>query len=213
MPTERFKVRVTKDHLVFCCGHFISFEGHQCERLHGHNYRAAVEVEGPLAGDYYVFDFVALKARMKETGAQLAGEMSGHFFFAHRWLGFDDGLYAGARLLELLSHTHQTFDTLVDELPVTCNTPELREPCPDAQKNQLVARLAARLRENVATLSTVEIDGVRASFAHGWILVRASTTQPVLVMRIEASSPVHLANLQSLLETELALAKRQLGMA
>jgi 6-pyruvoyltetrahydropterin/6-carboxytetrahydropterin synthase len=67
MPTERYKVRVTKDHLVFCCGHFISFDGHRCERLHGHNYRAAVEVAGPLGGDFYVFDFVALKARMKEV--------------------------------------------------------------------------------------------------------------------------------------------------
>jgi len=64
MPTERFKVRVTKDHLVFCCGHFISYRGHHCERLHGHNYRAAVEVEGQLQEDYYVFDFIALDHRM-----------------------------------------------------------------------------------------------------------------------------------------------------
>lgn len=75
MPTERFKVRVTKDHLVFCCGHFISYEGHRCERLHGHNYRAAVEVEGPLGGDFYVFDFVALKARMKEITDDLDHHM------------------------------------------------------------------------------------------------------------------------------------------
>ena len=75
MPTERFKVRVTKDHLVFCCGHFISFEGHQCERLHGHNYRAAVEVEGPLTEDFYVFDFVALKARTKEITDELDHHM------------------------------------------------------------------------------------------------------------------------------------------
>jgi 6-pyruvoyltetrahydropterin/6-carboxytetrahydropterin synthase len=66
MASERFKVRVIKDHLVFCCGHFISYRGHQCERLHGHNYRAAVEVEGSLQEDYYVFDFIALKQRTKE---------------------------------------------------------------------------------------------------------------------------------------------------
>ncbi|HSQ57478.1 MAG TPA: 6-carboxytetrahydropterin synthase, partial [Gemmata sp.] len=60
MPTERYKIHVTKDHLVFCCGHFISYRGHQCERLHGHNYRAAVEIEGTLQEDYYVFDFIAL---------------------------------------------------------------------------------------------------------------------------------------------------------
>lgn len=75
MGTERFKVRVTKDHFVFCCGHFISYEGHQCERLHGHNYRAAVEVEGPLTGDYYVFDFIALKARTKEITDELDHHM------------------------------------------------------------------------------------------------------------------------------------------
>lgn len=74
--SERFQVRVTKDHLVFCCGHFISFEGHQCERLHGHNYRAAVEVEGPLSPvDYYVFDFVALKKRTKEITDELDHHM------------------------------------------------------------------------------------------------------------------------------------------
>jgi len=75
MPTERFKVRVTKDHLVFCCGHFISYRGHQCERLHGHNYRAAVEVEGKLQEDFYVFDFIALKARTKEITDELDHHM------------------------------------------------------------------------------------------------------------------------------------------
>jgi 6-pyruvoyltetrahydropterin/6-carboxytetrahydropterin synthase len=80
MPTERFKVRVTKDHLVFCCGHFISYRGHQCERLHGHNYRAAVEVEGPLQEDYYVFDFIALKKRTKE----ITDELDHHMLLATR---------------------------------------------------------------------------------------------------------------------------------
>lgn len=76
MPTEHFKVRVTKDHLVFCCGHFISYHGHQCERLHGHNYRCAVEVEGPLLpDDFYVFDFIALKKRTKEITDELDHHM------------------------------------------------------------------------------------------------------------------------------------------
>ena len=75
MSTERFKVRVTKDHLVFCSGHFISYHGHQCERLHGHNYRAAVEVEGPLAADFYVFDFIALKQRTKDITDELDHHM------------------------------------------------------------------------------------------------------------------------------------------
>jgi 6-pyruvoyltetrahydropterin/6-carboxytetrahydropterin synthase len=75
MATERFTARVSKDHFVFCCGHFISFAGHQCERLHGHNYRAAVEVEGELDADYYVFDFVALKQRTKEITDELDHHM------------------------------------------------------------------------------------------------------------------------------------------
>lgn len=80
MATERFKVRVTKDHLVFCCGHFISYRGHQCERLHGHNYRTAVEVEGTLQEDYYVFDFIALKKRTKE----ITDELDHHMLVATR---------------------------------------------------------------------------------------------------------------------------------
>ena len=75
MPTERYKVRVTKDHLVFCCGHFISYDGDKCERLHGHNYRTAVEVEGPLDENYYVFDFIALKKRTKEITDELDHHM------------------------------------------------------------------------------------------------------------------------------------------
>jgi 6-pyruvoyltetrahydropterin/6-carboxytetrahydropterin synthase len=75
MPAERYKVRVTKDHLVFCCGHFISYRGHQCERLHGHNYRAAVEVEGPLQADYYVVDFIALKHLTREITDELDHHM------------------------------------------------------------------------------------------------------------------------------------------
>jgi 6-pyruvoyltetrahydropterin/6-carboxytetrahydropterin synthase len=80
MATERFKVRVTKDHLVFCSGHFISFHGHKCERLHGHNYRAAVEMEGPLTADFYVYDFVALKARTKA----ITDELDHHMLLATR---------------------------------------------------------------------------------------------------------------------------------
>lgn len=75
MPTERYKIHITKDQLVFCCGHFISYRGHQCERLHGHNYRAAVEVEGPLTEDFYVFDFIALKARARAITDELDHHM------------------------------------------------------------------------------------------------------------------------------------------
>jgi 6-pyruvoyltetrahydropterin/6-carboxytetrahydropterin synthase len=80
MPTESYKIHVAKDQLVFCCGHFISYSGHHCERLHGHNYRAAVEVEGPLTEDYYVFDFIALKARTKA----ITDELDHHMLLATR---------------------------------------------------------------------------------------------------------------------------------
>src|SRR3954469_22487753 len=80
MPRDCYKVRVPKDHLVFCCGHFISYQGHRCERLHGHNYRAAVEVEGGLGQDYYVYDFVALKARTKA----ITDELDHHMLLATR---------------------------------------------------------------------------------------------------------------------------------
>src|SRR5205823_3382937 len=144
-----------------------------------------------------------IKARMKETGAQLAGEMSGHIFFAHRWLGFDDGVYAGARLLELLSRGTRTFAELAAELPVTINTPELRIDCPDDQKFAVVARVTQRLREDPAVESVIDIDGVRGKFAGGWALVRASNTQPALVMRAEANTAERLAEIRALVEAHL----------
>lgn len=141
-----------------------------------------------------------LKARMRQTGALLAGEMSGHFFFAHRWLGFDDGLYAGARLLELLSHGARSLAALVDELPAAFNTPELRLPCADERKAEVVSAMAEALRRHPAVRSLVELDGVRASFAGGWALLRASTTQPIVVARLEADSPARLEELLELVE-------------
>ncbi len=147
-----------------------------------------------------------IKARMKETGAALAGEMSGHMFFAHRWLGFDDAIYAGARLLELLSRGTQHLHELASELPVMINTPELRIDCPDDKKFALVAAVTARLRADPAVTSVVDVDGVRAKFAGGWGLVRASNTQPALVMRCEAQSAARLAEIKATLEAHLAAA-------
>jgi phosphomannomutase / phosphoglucomutase len=144
-----------------------------------------------------------LKARMKQTGALLAGEMSGHFFFAHRWLGFDDGIYAGARLLELLSHSSLPLAQHVDQLPSVFNTPELRLPCADDRKADVVAEVAEALRHHPDVRAVVEIDGVRASFDGGWALMRASTTQPIVVMRYEADSPARLTEIERLV-TELA---------
>jgi phosphomannomutase/phosphoglucomutase len=148
-----------------------------------------------------------IKARMKELGAQLAGEMSGHMFFAHRWLGFDDGVYAGARLLELLSRSERTLFDLASELPRAINTPELRIDCPDDAKFAVVARVTEALRKDPAVKDVVTIDGVRARFADGWGLVRASNTQPALVMRCEAVDEAHLADIRGTIERYIAEAR------
>jgi len=148
-----------------------------------------------------------IKAKMRETGALLAGEMSGHMFFAHRWLGFDDAIYAGARLLELLSHDTATLAELRDRLPVTHATPEIRIDCPDDRKVAVVAAAAARLRARPDVLDLIDIDGARVRLAGGWGLVRASNTGPVLVVRCEADSPARLAEIRALLEGEVAAAR------
>ncbi len=149
-----------------------------------------------------------IKARMKETGAQLAGEMSGHMFFAHRWLGFDDGVYAGARLIELLTRGTRTLAELAAELPVMINTPELRIDCPDDQKVAVVTAVTEALRADPAVREVISIDGVRAKFADGWGLVRASNTQPALVMRCEAATTERLAAIVALIEGYIEKARR-----
>ncbi|HEX3757493.1 MAG TPA: phosphomannomutase/phosphoglucomutase [Kofleriaceae bacterium] len=148
-----------------------------------------------------------IKARMKQIGAALAGEMSGHLFFAHRWLGFDDAIYAGARVLELLSRSERTLREIADELPVMINTPEIRLDCPDAAKFAVVAAVTARLRTDPAVTGVVDIDGVRARFAGGWGLVRASNTQPALVMRCEATTAERLAEIRAAIEGHVAAAR------
>jgi phosphomannomutase/phosphoglucomutase len=145
-----------------------------------------------------------IKERMRETGAQLAGEMSGHLFFAHRWLGFDDGIYAGARLLELLSRTDRTLADLAAELPTAINTPEIRVDCPDDVKFDVVARITETLRNDPLVRDVVTIDGVRARFDGGWGLVRASNTQPALVVRCEGRDRATLDTIRAVIEGHLA---------
>ncbi len=131
-----------------------------------------------------------IKTRMKETGALLAGEMSGHIFFADRFYGFDDAVYAGGRLLELVAASGESLADLLDSLPPSVTTPELRVHCPDEHKFAVVARAAEHFRGRYPVL---DIDGVRLTFPHGWGLLRPSNTQPVLVMRFEAETPAQLA--------------------
>jgi phosphomannomutase / phosphoglucomutase len=143
-----------------------------------------------------------IKAKMKEENAALAGEMSGHMFFADRWFGFDDAVYAGLRLIELLTRSDQTLAQLYDTLPALHNTPEIRMPCPDEVKFEVVKRAVAWFRERY---DVVDVDGVRVLFGQpgrreGWGLVRASNTGPVLVMRFEAETAARLAEIRELME-------------
>jgi phosphomannomutase / phosphoglucomutase len=131
-----------------------------------------------------------IKAKMKETHAELAGEMSGHMFFADRYYGFDDALYAACRLMEIVAHSGRPLSSQLADLPTTVTTPEIRFDCPDEMKFEVV-RLAAT--ELSARHQTIDVDGVRVLFpGGGWGLVRASNTQPVLVMRFEAATGAQL---------------------
>jgi phosphomannomutase/phosphoglucomutase len=141
-----------------------------------------------------------IKSAMKEKGAALAGEMSGHIFFKHRFFGFDDAIYAGARLMEILSNTEASLSSLLADLPPTVNTPEIRFDCPDDKKFGVVEKLTEAFKK---THKVIDIDGARVLFEHGWGLVRASNTQPVLVMRFEADSQEHLEQIQNEVETQL----------
>jgi phosphomannomutase / phosphoglucomutase len=149
-----------------------------------------------------------IKSKMKEVGAVLAGEMSGHMFFADRYLGYDDAVYAGARLLELLSRDGRSLADHVDTLPRAINTPELRIELPDEQKFEVVRIATERFR---ARHPVVDVDGVRIRFADGWGLVRASNTQPALVLRFEASTPERLEAIRREVEGELARIREELG--
>jgi phosphomannomutase/phosphoglucomutase len=150
-----------------------------------------------------------LKAKMRETGALLGGEMSGHIFFKERWFGFDDGIYAGARLLEILGRTGKTVRELLADLPQTATTPEIRVDCADDAKFAVADRVRDLLRAQSRDL--IDIDGVRVQFEHGWGLLRASNTQPVLVMRFEADTPDHLTEYRTLLEGVVAQARQEVG--
>jgi phosphomannomutase/phosphoglucomutase len=139
-----------------------------------------------------------IKAKMKETNAVLAGEMSGHIFFADRYYGFDDATYVGARLIEILSHTNKPLSALLTDLPKTFSTPELRVDCPDEKKFDVVKKIADYF---AATHKVITIDGARILFEHGWGLVRASNTQALLVLRFEADTEDHLTEIRHTVES------------
>jgi len=138
-----------------------------------------------------------IKARMKEEKAVLGGEMSGHFFFADRYFGYDDAIYAALRLLEILSHTGRKISELFSDVPKTCATPEIRVDCTDDKKAEIVKRIKKHFQN---TPGIVEIDGIRIPFKDGWALVRSSNTQPVIVLRFEAASEKRLQEIRDEVE-------------
>ena len=157
-----------------------------------------------------------MKAKMKLENAALAGEISGHMFFADRYFGYDDAIYASCRLIEILSNTQAPFSSLLTDLPPTQVTPEIRVECPDDVKFLVVETIRERLVEAAGQSrahndhhpgpvirDVVTIDGVRVCFDDGWGLIRASNTQPALVLRFEATSAERLEAIRAYLEGEL----------
>ena len=136
-----------------------------------------------------------VKAKLKETGAPLAGEMSGHIFFKDRWYGFDDGLYTGARLLEILSSTQDPNATL-NNLPNATCTPELQMPCAEGEAFTLLEKIKANAKfPSSESINT--IDGVRVEYADGFGLARPSNTTPIVVMRFEADNQAAIERIQN----------------
>lgn len=150
-----------------------------------------------------------IKAKMQETGAALAGEMSGHIFFKHRYFGFDDAIYSTCRLLELLTHTDQPLSALLADVPKTHASPEIRRDFPEELKFQAVAQARDALKAK--GLKTVDVDGVRVIFPDGWGLIRASNTQPLLVLRFEAKTEERMKEIQQLVEGTLTEVQKSLG--
>ena len=143
-----------------------------------------------------------IKAKMAETGAPLAGEMSAHIFFGHRYYGYDDALYAAVRLLSILARSADSLADMRDALPAMVNTPELRFDCSDERKFQVVDEVRARLKSS-ANVEVNDIDGVRVLSDDGWWLLRASNTQPALVARCESATEDGLARLKMVLAEQL----------
>ncbi len=141
-----------------------------------------------------------LKTKMKEEHAPLAGEMSGHMFFAENYFGYDDAIYASALLVRILSETGRSFAEIADDIPAFYSTPEVRVECADQDKFRIVRDLVAYFK---AHYETIDVDGVRALFGDGWGLVRASNTQPVLVLRFEAKTAARLQEIIQIFVNQL----------
>jgi len=152
-----------------------------------------------------------LKSTMAETGAIFGGEMSGHVCFAERWSGFDDGIYAAARLLEIIASQPAGLHELMRDFPSSLSTPEIHVAVADNAKFRIVEQLIAQADFDDATLTT--IDGLRVDWADGWGLVRASNTNPALTLRFEADTQDALDRIQRIFRERLRLVDKQLDFA
>ena len=145
-----------------------------------------------------------IKAKMREEGALLAGEMSGHMFFADKYYGYDDAIYAALRLVEIVSREPQKgLSTYLMDWPKTYNTPEIRMDCPEEIKFQVVEKAKEYFKKHAQGGEIIDVDGIRINFRDGWGLIRASNTQPVLVLRFEAESEERLKEIQEFFEAPL----------
>ncbi len=149
---------------------------------------------------FYKTGHSLIKAKMKEVNAVFTGEMSGHMFFADEYYGYDDAVYAAGRLLRILTKTDKKLSEMLADVPRYYNTPEIRVDCPDELKFEIVRKVTAEFKHRY---EVIDVDGARVLFGDGWGLIRASNTQPVLVLRAEAKTPEALARIQQTLEDAL----------
>jgi len=148
-----------------------------------------------------------IKSKMHETGAEIAGEMSGHIFYRHRYYGFDDALWVTGRLLEIVARADRPLSRFLEDWPQLYNTPEIRLDCPDEIKFEVVERVRDYFRDRY---QVVDVDGMRVIMPGGWGLLRASNTQPVVVLRFEADSPQRLEEIRREVEEALEEARKDL---
>jgi len=141
-----------------------------------------------------------IKNKMRETGALLAGEMSGHICFADNYYGFDDAVFAACRILQIVAESKQKVSEMLADLPEAASTPEIRIDCPDDKKFDIVRELTEIFREKY---DVIDIDGVRIKFDGGWALIRASNTQAILVLRFEAVNEERLKELVVLVKKQM----------
>ena len=146
-----------------------------------------------------------IKRTIKENNSLLGGEMSGHIFFNDRWPGFDDGIYAGARMLEILANSEED---IFASIPSMVSTPEINIPSTDEEKFQIVEKF--KNNSDFQNANIIDIDGIRVEFKEGWGLLRASNTSPVLVLRFEAETEIDLINIKNIFFNNLKIIKNDI---